>query len=118
MPEKWAADYPGHLIGPDELVINLTAQSLADEFLGRVCLTSPGEHCLLNQRIARLTPVLLPPRFLLCVFKSPWFRKFVASLNTGSLIQHMPWDTDQQNSSTLGLRHGRRPLQAQNTPTI
>jgi len=89
MPEKWAADYPGHLVGPDELVINLTAQSLADEFLGRVCLTSSGEHCLLNQRIARLTPVFLPPRFLLCVFKSPWFRKFVASLNTGSLIQHM-----------------------------
>jgi type I restriction enzyme S subunit len=89
IPEKWASDYPGYLIGPDELVINLTAQSLADEFLGRVCLTGSGEHCLLNQRIARLTPILLSSRFMLCLFKSAWFRMFVAALNTGSLIQHM-----------------------------
>jgi type I restriction enzyme S subunit len=77
------------LVGPEELVINLTAQSLADDFLGRVSLTGPGEVCLLNQRIARLSPVLLSPRYLLYVFKSPWFRQFVAALNTGSLIQHM-----------------------------
>lgn len=89
LPKRWAADYPTYLIGPDELVINLTAQSLADEFLGRVCLTAPGEQCLLNQRIARLTPIFVSSRFMLYVFKSPWFRKFVASLNTGSLIQHM-----------------------------
>ena len=73
----------------NELVINLTAQSLKEEFLGRVCLTSEAEHCLLNQRLARLTPVLGVPKYLLYVFKSSLFRRFVDGLNTGSLIQHM-----------------------------
>ena len=31
----------------------------------------------------------LPPKYLLWLFKSRLFRKFVDSLNTGSLIQHM-----------------------------
>jgi type I restriction enzyme, S subunit len=69
--------------------MNLTAQSLKDEFLGRVCLTSEGERCLLNQRLARLTPCGFPTAFALIVFKSRWFRTFVDRLNTGSLIQHM-----------------------------
>ena len=58
--------------------------------MGRVCLTDPGEHCLLNQRIARITPVEpLSPEFCLLLFKSPVFRRYVDTLNTGSLIQHM-----------------------------
>ena len=69
--------------------MNLTAQSLKDEFLGRVCLTSEDEHCLLNQRLARITPVFLPSEFCLILFKSPVFRRYVDTLNTGSLIQHM-----------------------------
>ena len=69
--------------------MNLTAQSLKDDFLGRVCLTSQNERCLLNQRIARLTPVVALPEYLLWLFKSQVFRRFVQSLNTGSLIQHM-----------------------------
>jgi type I restriction enzyme S subunit len=89
MPEKWATDFPGSIVGPHELVMNLTAQSLADEFLGRVCITGPAERCLLNQRIARLTPILVDARFMLWLFRAPVFRRFVNSLNTGSLIQHM-----------------------------
>lgn len=89
LPERWADEYSGHLIGSGEIVMNLTAQSLADDFLGRVCITPVNEWCLLNQRIARLTPILCAPRYLLWMFKSSWFRGFVSSLNTGSLIQHM-----------------------------
>ncbi len=77
------------IIGGEELVINLTAQSLKDEFLGRVCLTKTGERCLLNQRLPRLTSILVSSKYMLCVFKSSHFRKFVNKLNTGSLIQHM-----------------------------
>jgi type I restriction enzyme, S subunit len=77
------------VIRGNELVINLTAQSLKDDFLGRVCLTSRNEHCLLNQRLARLTPVFGIPKFFLYVFKSSIFRRFVDGLNSGSLIQHM-----------------------------
>ena len=89
MPVKWAVEFPEFIVGPDELLLNLTAQSLKDEFLGRVCISGPGEKCLLNQRIARLTPVGLPPSYWLWFFKSPNFRSYVDTLNTGSLIQHM-----------------------------
>lgn len=89
MPDSWAEEYPDFIVGPGDLVMNLTAQSLKDEFLGRVCLAGPGERCLLNQRIARLTPVFLVPEFCLWMLKAPMFRRFVDGLNTGSLIQHM-----------------------------
>jgi type I restriction enzyme, S subunit len=89
LPEHWANDFPGFIVGPRELVMNLTAQSLKDEFLGRVCLTGESERCLLNQRIARLTPIGIVPAYLLWMFKSIGFRRFVDGLNTGSLIQHM-----------------------------
>jgi len=89
MSEKWARDFPHYLVGGSELVINLTAQSLKDEFLGRVCMTDASERCLLNQRIARLSPVIVLPTYVFWLFKSPIFRRFVDSLNAGSLIQHM-----------------------------
>ena len=89
LPNRFAEEDANYLIGPNEIVMNLTAQSLKDEFLGRVCLTGQGERCLLNQRIARITPVVLLPEYCHYVFKSPLFRKYVNGLNTGSLIQHM-----------------------------
>jgi len=69
--------------------MNLTAQSLKEEFLGRVCITGNSDHCLLNQRLARLIPINFSSRYAFWVFKSPHFRKFVDKLNTGSMIQHM-----------------------------
>jgi type I restriction enzyme S subunit len=89
LPEHWATQFPSFVVGGNELVMNLTAQSLKDEFLGRICLTATGERCLLNQRIARLAPIETDSRYLLWMFKSSVFRKFVDGLNTGSLIQHM-----------------------------
>ncbi len=89
MPDRYSEEAPDLLVRGNELIMNLTAQSLRDDFLGRVCLTTPDECCLLNQRLARLTPILLNPRFMLWLFKSPLLRQFVARLNTGSLIQHM-----------------------------
>lgn len=53
MPVEWAELHPSYIIRGNELVMNLTAQSLADEFLGRICLTDQDECCLLNQRLAR-----------------------------------------------------------------
>jgi type I restriction enzyme S subunit len=89
MPTEWEYEDPAYVVGPNELIMNLTAQSLKDEFLGRICLTSEDEHCILNQRLARITPVLLSSEFCLILFKSPVFRRYVDTLNTGSLIQHM-----------------------------
>jgi type I restriction enzyme, S subunit len=90
LPERYASDFPSYLVRPGEIIMNLTAQSLKDEFLGRVCMTGTREESvLLNQRLARLTPVGMNPRFVFYVLKSPLFRRFVDQLNTGSLIQHM-----------------------------
>ena len=89
MPARYESDYQSYLVGPNELVMNLTAQSLSDEFLGRICLTDGTKRCFLNQRVARLEPILIQPRFLLWWFKTRVFREFVERLNTGSLIQHM-----------------------------
>ena len=89
IPSRYMESASSLLVGPGELVINLTAQSLKDDFLGRVCITVPDETCLLNQRLARLTPIEISPSFMLCMFRSFVFRKFVSDLNTGSLIQHM-----------------------------
>jgi type I restriction enzyme S subunit len=89
LPHHYEEEFLSYVVGPRELVMNLTAQSLKDEFLGRICLTGPDEHCLLNQRLARLTPSELDASYLLYVFKARPFRRFVDSLNKGSLIQHM-----------------------------
>ncbi len=89
LPEQRADQNRDLIVRGRELVMNLTAQSLRDEFLGRVCLTSESEECLLNQRLARLTPIIISPEFALYLLKSWRFRRFVNDLNTGSLIQHM-----------------------------
>ncbi len=89
MAVDWAQRYPAHVVGGREVVMNLTAQSLVDDFLGRVCLTALSESCLLNQRLARLTPLGWSPEYCLLLFKSPMLRKQIDVLNQGTLIQHM-----------------------------
>ena len=71
LPHSWLDERPELLLHVGDLVMNLTAQSLADEFLGRVCLLSESDSSLLNQRLARLTPVLMDRRFCLYVFNVP-----------------------------------------------
>jgi len=89
LPPEVAEENPSYMVREGEIVMNLTAQSLKDDFLGRVCMTGAGETALLNQRLARLKPLRVESRFAYYVFRSPLFRHFVSSLNTGSLIQHM-----------------------------
>jgi type I restriction enzyme, S subunit len=89
MPQRFADENLDLIVRGRELVMNLTAQSLKDEFLGRVCVTNEGDECLLNQRLARLTPVIVPAQFALYLLKAWRFRRFVDGLNSGSLIQHM-----------------------------
>ena len=92
LPPVWMKRYPSHLLGSGELVMNLTAQSLKDDFLGRVCLKQDNEASLLNQRIARFSPLSkefdVRP-YLFIYLRSPLFRDFVNGLDTGSLIHHM-----------------------------
>ncbi|HEX8381817.1 MAG TPA: AAA family ATPase [Sphingomonas sp.] len=89
LPPEVAARSPELRVGPGELIINLTAQSLAGGFLGRVCMTGRGDDCILNQRLARLNAPDLSTRFLFHMLRSPQFRRFVDGLSTGSMIQHI-----------------------------
>ncbi|MCP5522974.1 MAG: restriction endonuclease subunit S [Verrucomicrobiales bacterium] len=91
LPNHWAEDYPDFVLESGDLLMNLTAQSLKDEFLGRVCLKTDKLAALLNQRICRFkmwTDDDLRP-FFFRYFKSPRFRSYVNTLDTGSLIRHM-----------------------------
>ncbi len=89
MPNSYRSSHPTSMLQPGDLVMNLTAQSLKDDFLGRVCLVRKGDESLLNQRIARLRSTGVDSGFALAVFRSRLFRHYVKSLSTGSLIQHM-----------------------------
>jgi type I restriction enzyme S subunit len=92
LPESWMKTRPEFVLREGELVMNLTAQSLKDEFLGRVCIKQDVEPALLNQRIARFLPhdnVDDSRPYLIIYLKSPFFRSFVNGLDSGSLIRHM-----------------------------
>lgn len=90
LPTDYANRFPGYLFRGQELLINLTAQSLEDAFLGRACLSAEDDQFLLNQRIAIFRPNNMDKRYCLYVLKSPLFRSFVDNgLNAGSLIQHV-----------------------------
>jgi type I restriction enzyme, S subunit len=89
LPVQYRQANQNLLLGEGDVVMNLTAQSLKDDFLGRVCIVRSGDEALLNQRLARLRSEILVPEYTLTIFRSPMFRSYVKSLNKGSLIQHM-----------------------------
>lgn len=96
LPESYARKHPSLIVPAGSLIMNLTAQSLKDNFLGRTCMKLDPEPALLNQRLAWLKPVLMSRRYLWLVFRSPLFRKFVNRLNSGSLIQHIhTWQVEK-----------------------
>ena len=89
LPPRWGKVVPELLVGPGEVLMNLTAQSLDEGFLGRACITSDGTCCLLNQRIARFRPYSIQPDYLLWFFRGPVFRQQIARSSTGTKVQHL-----------------------------
>jgi type I restriction enzyme S subunit len=88
--EKEASDY---LIQPGDIVINLTAQSLEDGFMGRVCLARQDDRSLLNQRIGRFvfTSKDVVPEFLFRVLQSSDFQQHAISMCEGTKVKHLFW---------------------------
>jgi len=84
-----ARDY---VVEPGDVVINLTAQSLEDGFMGRVCIAREGDQSLLNQRIGlfRCINVLLPEYLFRCL-QTTRFRRLVEARCEGSKIKHLYW---------------------------
>ena len=89
LPESWAESASEYLVGEGEVVMNLTAQSLEDQFLGRVCITRNGECCLLNQRLARFMATDCHLPFLFWSLRGPQFRLQIDRTPKGTKIQHL-----------------------------
>jgi type I restriction enzyme S subunit len=89
LPVEYASSAKEWIVHGNEIVINLTAQSLEEEFLGRVCITGKDEYCLLNQRIARIHPLNIDAGYLFWVMKSKVFRRLVDRLPGGTKIKHI-----------------------------
>ncbi|EHG8446451.1 restriction endonuclease subunit S [Salmonella enterica subsp. enterica] len=92
LPKHWVMKRPELSLKGGVLLMNLTAQSLKDEFLGRVCiLNESDEVVLLNQRISAFTSNvkydIIP--YLFIYFRSPQFRAYIDTLDSGTLIKHL-----------------------------
>lgn len=89
MPTSYLKDNKDWLVGADQVVINLTAQSLEDGFMGRACITRQGEEGFLNQRIGRfiLSDAILPRFFWRCL-QTKRFRQLVEGRCEGSKVRH------------------------------
>jgi type I restriction enzyme S subunit len=90
IPKSFGEENADCLLSPGDLVINMTAQSLEDRFLGRVCRMH--DAAFLNQRIGRLTPVQgITSEFLHIALRTPSFSAWVARRSEGSKVKHMHW---------------------------
>ena len=89
LPGKWADIASDYIVLGGELVMNLTAQSLEDQFLGRVCMTPPKTFCLLNQRIARFRAKDCHLPFLFWAIKGTYFRAQIDRIPQGTKVQHI-----------------------------
>jgi type I restriction enzyme S subunit len=90
IPAEVADDFPEWVLEPNDLVINMTAQTLDDRFLGRVCRMH--DRALLNQRIGRLTSDgRVSEGFVYIALRSARFTSWVARRCEGSKVKHMHW---------------------------
>lgn len=93
LSEQWEHEASDFVIRPGDVVMNLTAQSLEDGFMGRVCLARAGDESLLNQRIGRFQnwskDVL--PEYLFRVFQSSRFQLHAIEMCEGSKVKHIFW---------------------------
>lgn len=90
LPEKHRLENEDWFVGANQVLINLTAQSLDDGFMGRVCFTSESDGGMLNQRIGRFVigQRVLPKFFFRCLQTSR-FRALVENRCEGSKVRHL-----------------------------
>jgi type I restriction enzyme, S subunit len=93
LPKSFEEKYPDYIIKPGDIVINLTAQSLEDGFMGRVCLAKEGDHSLLNQRIGRFifNSTHIIPEYIYRVLQSSPFQQRTISMCEGTKVKHLYW---------------------------
>lgn len=93
LPRRFEQEAIDFIIKPGDVVINLTAQSLEDGFMGRVCLAKAGDHSLLNQRIGRFIFVSdeVYPEYVFRVLQTPKFQQHTISMCEGTKVKHLYW---------------------------
>ncbi len=89
----WEATAADFVVQPGDLLINLTAQSLEDGFMGRVCLAREQDKSLLNQRIGRFrcNEEVLRQEYLFRCLQTSRFRQHAHANCEGSKVKHMFW---------------------------
>ncbi|MBN1937934.1 MAG: restriction endonuclease subunit S [Anaerolineae bacterium] len=93
LPESFELEARDYVIGAGDIVINLTAQSLEDGFMGRVCLAREGDHSLLNQRIGRFVfdSKEVCPEYVFRSLQSSRFQQHTVSMCEGTKVKHLYW---------------------------
>ncbi len=93
MPTKYEEECERFIVEAGDLVMNLTAQSLDDGFMGRVCFARTGDKCLLNQRIGRIFPNrdVISGEYLFRVLQSIRFQAHAISMCEGTKVKHLFW---------------------------
>jgi type I restriction enzyme, S subunit len=94
---EWQSVAADFIVDEGDVVINLTAQSLEDGFMGRVCLARSGDRSLLNQRIGRFRcSDRIEPEYLFRVLQTPRFRRHAEAMCEGSKVKHLFWSHIQR----------------------
>ncbi|MEY4952192.1 MAG: hypothetical protein RL299_616 [Pseudomonadota bacterium] len=93
LPERFEAEAAAFVIDSGDVVINLTAQSLEEGFMGRVCLARDGDRSFLNQRIGRFFGFSagFHSEFVFRVLQSSRFQNHAVRMCEGSKIKHLFW---------------------------
>lgn len=89
IPYYWESLEPNYIVRYGDILMNLTAQSLDDEFLGRVCINMEKVKSMLNQRIARFSTNKIDHEFLYWLLRSRQFRKQIDRTSQGTKVQHL-----------------------------
>lgn len=93
LPEHYRVQADKFTVRPGDVVINLTAQSLEDGFMGRVCFARSSDESLLNQRIGRFANYHdgLVPEFLFRVLQGARFQAHARAMCEGTKVKHLFW---------------------------
>ncbi len=93
LPERWRHDASDFVVRNGDVLINLTAQSLDDRFMGRTCVAGMDDISLLNQRIGRFRNWSddILPEYVFRVLQSTRFQRHVTSMCEGSKVKHLFW---------------------------
>lgn len=112
LPEPFVHEAADYIISAGDILINLTAQSLEEGFMGRVCLARQGDRSLLNQRIGRFLfgKAGVEPEFVFRVMQTAAFQHHAISMCEGTKVKHLYWRHLERFSFPLPSQSRQREI--------